>query len=118
MTMATNDQRGEVANERDRSAARRARHDPGTKQARKGYEKGMVWARFCPPSTCTTPAPISACAAAKNILFRDVTDLPNEPTPRAARYPLSSTLYPPLRASVPLADLPNEPTICVHLRPS
>src|SRR5688572_20046936 len=67
--------------------------ESGTKQARKGYEKGMVWAWFFPPSTCTTPAPISACAAGKNIVFRHATDLPNEPTPvRAILYLLSSLL--------------------------
>src|SRR5687768_18369790 len=31
----------------------------------------MAWARFFPPSTCTTPAPIIACAADKNIVLRD-----------------------------------------------
>src|SRR5688500_808305 len=62
----------------------RATHERGTKEARKGHEKGMVRARFFTPSTCTTPAPTSACAAGKKILFRDVTDLPNEPTPPPA----------------------------------
>src|SRR5687768_10724372 len=79
MTMTTTDNQGEVANERGRSAARRARHDPGTKQARNGHEKGMVWARFFPPSGCTTPAPVSACAAAKSFVSPRVTRTPPGP---------------------------------------
>src|SRR5687767_11653190 len=80
----------------------RPRHETGTKQARKGYEKGMVWARFFSPSRCTTPAPTIACAAGKNIVFRDVTDLPNEPTPRALRSILPSASSALLRSIYPL----------------
>src|SRR5688572_13261528 len=48
----------------------------------------MVSTRFSPPPGRTTPAHTIAYAAGKNIVFRDIT------------------------------DLPNKPTICVHLRPS
>src|SRR5687768_1306206 len=60
----------------------------------------MVRARFFPPSTCTTHAPTSACAAGKNIVFRDRPKTCQTNPPRALRailYPLSTILPPPLR---------------------
>src|SRR5687768_18558092 len=80
--------------------------ESSTKETRKGHEKGMVRARFFPPSKCPTPAPVSACAAGKNFVFRDVTDLRDEPNPFSQR----------LCGSVPRPVLQNEPTIRVHLR--
>src|SRR5687768_18329746 len=73
----------------------RARYESDTKKARKGYEKGMVWARFFAPLRCTTSFPANTYAAAKTLFL---TYLRNEPAVHR-----SLPFVPPcLRASVPM----------------
>src|SRR5687768_6498531 len=95
----------------------RAMHESGTKQARKGYEKDTVWARFFPPSGSTTPAPISACAARKN-LFLAQHYRSAKRTHRGTLPPLRASVPPCLRASVPVCLCACVPVLPVCLSAS
>src|SRR5688500_3887327 len=71
--------RAHATNPPSRHAKTRPRHDPGSKQARKGHEKCMVWTWFFPPQNSQPPPPPALTPPEKHF-FRYVTDLPNEPT--------------------------------------